>query len=106
MLHPKINRIDYGEQLIPPDGYELTRAIGSTYSLDLEALMLLPVAMFYAQHLDGNTDELRFDMVEAITKASEKITVFYQQGQLKVPKKYHPLIAYWEKGIQPIVMSH
>ncbi len=51
MLHPKNNRIDYGEQLIPPDGYELAHAIGTTYSLDLEALMILPVALFYAQKL-------------------------------------------------------
>ncbi len=106
MLHPKNNRIDYGEQLIPPDGYELTQAIGTSYSLDLEALMLLPVALFYAQHLDGKPDELRYDMLDAITKAAEKITVFYQCGQLKVPQKYHPLIAYWEKGIQPVTMPH
>lgn len=46
MLHPKNNRIDYGEQLIPPAGYELAHAIGTTYSLDLEALMVLPVALF------------------------------------------------------------
>jgi hypothetical protein len=106
MLHPKLNRIDYGAQLIPPDGYELTCAVGTTYSLDIEALMLLPVALFYAQYLDGNPEEIRFDMLEAITKASEKITVFYQNGQLKAPKKYHPLIAYWEEGIQAVTMPH
>lgn len=106
MLHPKHNRIDYGEQLIPPDGYELVRAIGTTYSLDLEALMVLPVALFYSQTLDGHPDELRYDMLDAITKASEKITVFYQNGQLKVPNKYHHLMAYWEKGIRPVTMDN
>jgi len=106
MLHPKQNRIDYGEQLIPPAGYELTYAIGTTYSLDLEALMILPVALFYAQKLDGNSDELRYDMLDAITKAADKITVFYQNGQLKVPEKYHHLMAYWENGIQPVNMPN
>ena len=72
MLHPKKNRIDYGEQLIPPDGYELARAVGTSYSLDLEALMILPVALFYAQKLDGTTDDLRYDMLDAITKAADK----------------------------------
>ena len=71
MLHPKNDRIDYGEQLIPPEGYELTQAIGTSYSLDLEALMLVPVALFYAQHLDGNPDTPGYDMLEAITKAAE-----------------------------------
>jgi hypothetical protein len=106
MLHPKHNRIDYGDQLIPPDGYELAYAIGTSYSLDLEALMILPVALFYAQKLDGNADELRYDMLDAITKAADKITVYYQNGQLKVPQKYHHLMAYWEKGIQPVTMPH
>jgi hypothetical protein len=106
MLHPKHNRIDYGEQLIPPPGYELVRAIGTTYCLDLEALMVLPVALFYAQLLDQHPEELRFDMLEAITKASSKITVFYQNGQLKVPRKYHHLMAYWESGIVPVTMPN
>jgi hypothetical protein len=106
MLHPKNDRIDYGEQLIPPDGYELAYAIGTTYSLDLEALMILPVALFYAQKLDGNPDDLRYDMLEAITKASDKITIFYQNGQLKVPQKYHYLMSYWEKGIRSITMPN
>lgn len=106
MLHPKNNRIDYGEQLIPPAGYELKRAIGTTYSLELEALMVLPVALFYAQTLESKSDEIRYDMLEAITKAAEKITVFYHKAQLKVPAKYHHLMAYWEKGIEAVTMPN
>lgn len=106
MLHPKNNTIDYGEQLIPPPGYDLVRAVGTTYSLDLETLMVLPVALFYSKLLDGHPDDLRYDMLEAITKASDKITVFYQNGQLKVPHKYHHLMAYWENGIEPITMPN
>ncbi len=106
MLHPKHNRIDYGEQLIPDAGYELAQAIGTTYCLDLEALMILPVALFYAQTLDGTADEIRYDMLEAITKSADKIRVYYQNGQLKVPQKYHHLMAYWEKGIQAVTMPN
>ena len=104
MLHPKKNRIDYGEQIIPPEGYKLAQAIGTTYSLDLEILMVLPVALFYSQNLEGSTSELRYDILDAITNASEKITIFYQNGQLKSPNNYHHLMAYWEKGIQGITM--
>lgn len=106
MLHPKHNRIDYGDQLIPPPGYELEQAIGTSYSLDLEALMILPVALFYSQKLDGSVDEMSYDMLHAITEAAKKITVYYQNGQLKVPQKYHHLMSYWEKGIQPVSMPH
>lgn len=105
MLHPKNDRIDYGEQLIPPDGYELVKAVGTTYSLDLETLMVLPVALFYAQTLDGDPNELRYDMLDAITKAADKITIYCQKGQIKVPDKYHHLMAFWEKGIELITMG-
>lgn len=104
MLHPKQNRIDYGEQLIPPEGYELEYAVGTSYSLDLEALMMLPVALFYAKKIEGNPEQLRYDMLDSITKAADKIKIYFQNGQLKVPGKYHPLMAYWEKGIIPVTM--
>jgi len=45
-------------------------------------------------------------MLDAITKSADKITVYYQNGQLKVPHKYHHLMAYWEKGIQPVTMPN
>ncbi len=104
MIHPKHNRINYGEQLVPPEGYELVKAIGTTYSLDLETLMVLPVALFYSKQLDCKVEDLRYDMLDAITKAADKITVYYQSSQLKVPRKYHHLMSFWENGIQPITM--
>lgn len=105
MLDPKKNRVDYGSQLAPPEGYELTSAVGTTYSLDLEALILIPVSLFYAQPIEGSPDQLRYDMLDAITNASKKITIFCQKGQIKVPKKYHPLMAYWENGIVQVQME-
>ena len=106
MLDAKINRLDYGEQLIPPDhSYDLDFAVGTTYSLDLEAIMVLPVAMFYSRHLDCSPDDLHFDVLDAITQSAEKIRVYCQMGKIKVPKKYNRLMAYWEKGIVEIRMN-
>jgi hypothetical protein len=106
MLNPKKNRIDYGVQLIPPEGYEFTYAVGTTYSLDLEALMILPVALFYSQLLDASADKMRYDILDSITKASDKIVIYCQKGKIHVPRNYQNLLAYWEKGIEEITMSH
>lgn len=106
MLHPKNDRLDYGEQLIPPEGYELSYAVGTTYTLDLEALMIIPVALFYSQTLDAEAAGIRYDLLDALTKASEKISIFCQKGKIKVPSSYHYLMAYWEKGIEEITMNH
>ena len=107
MLDVKKNRLDYGEQLIPPDGsYDLDYAVGTTYSLDLEAIMVLPVALFYSRLLDCSPDDLHFDLLDAITRATDKIRVYCQKGKIKVPKKYNHLMAYWEKGISQIRMDY
>ena len=53
MLDYKKDRLDYGEMLIPPEGYTLTRAVAATYSLDLNTLLSIPIALFYAQTLEG-----------------------------------------------------
>ena len=106
MLHPKNDRIDYGEQLIPPNGYELKFAVGTTYTLDLEALLVLPVALFYSRLLDAKPNEIRYDMLDAITKSAEKIVVYCQKGKIHFPKEYHYLLAYWEKGIEEITMDY
>lgn len=104
MLNPKENTIDYGESLVPPLGYELSFAVGTTYSLDLEALTILPVALFFSENLDVKKGEHRFDILESITKASKKILVYCQQGKVAVPPKYNFLFSYWEKSVEYITM--
>ena len=39
MLNPNNDRLDYGQVLAPPVNYKLDFAIGTTYSLDLDALV-------------------------------------------------------------------
>jgi HKD family nuclease len=106
MIHPKKDRLDYGEQLIPPFGYNLNYAVGTTYSLDLEALMVIPVALFYSQTLDIETQGIRYDILDAITKSAEKIKVYCQKGKIMVPEVYHNLISFWEEGIEEVEMPN
>lgn len=105
MLDARNDRLDYGELLSPPEGYQLERAVGTTYSVDLETLMILPVALFHSQPLDGDLKTLRYDMFHSISEAASRITVFCQEGKIKVPKSYHTLMAYWEKGLCEVRME-
>ncbi|MFW9940375.1 MAG: phospholipase D family protein [Candidatus Thorarchaeota archaeon] len=104
MLNPKKDRIDFGEQLIPPEGYELDFAVCTTYSLDLQTLLLLPVALYNSQLLDNSLDELY--ILESIAQTSKKICVFCQKGKISVPHKYNYLMAYWEKSVFQITLNH
>lgn len=103
MLTPEQNRLDYGEQLIAPEGYELSRAIATTYSLDLNTLLTVPIAMCFGLTLEGSVEHMRIALLEALATLDDKLTVFYQQGNIKVPGKYNSLFGLLEKSLKPVV---
>ena len=45
MLNPNQDRLDYGQVLTPPVGFRLDFAVGTTYSLDLDALVGACIAL-------------------------------------------------------------
>ncbi|HAS6409229.1 TPA: hypothetical protein I7256_16645 [Vibrio vulnificus] len=103
MLVPDKNRLDYGEQLIAPEGYELTRAIATTYSLDLNTLLTVPIAMCFGHTLEGSVEHMRIALLEALGMLGDKLTVFYQQGNIKLPDKYNSLFGLLERSLVPVV---
>ena len=99
MLNVKHNRLNYGEMLTPPAGYSLAKAIGTTYSLDLFALLAIPVSMFYSKSMEGDFSQNRYDVLDAIRRSKEKIDLFCQRGKIHVPSKYNSLLAFMEECI-------
>jgi len=104
MLNPrnKRDRLNYGELLAPPEGYVLTKAVGTTYSLDLYALLAIPVAMFYAKSMEGDFQQNRYDVLDAIRQSKDKVDLFCQRGKIKVPLKYSNLLAFMEDCIEEV----
>lgn len=98
--------MDYGEILQPPEGYELENAIGTTYSADLSTALSIPVALFYAQTLDGDLSGMEFQLLDAIERFSERVRIFHQQGQLHVPKAQTRLFAYLESVFVPVHLEN
>jgi hypothetical protein len=103
MLDIKRDRLDYGALLIPPKGYRLDRAVSTTYSADLDTLLSIPIALFYAQTLEGRQEGYRHQILEAIERTSKRVTVYHQKGQLHVPRSFNWLYAYLENVLVPIV---
>ena len=106
MLDFRNDRLDYGRLLIPPEGYRLDRAIAATYSLDLNTLLSIPVALFYSQTLEGKLQGERFQLLEAIQRTAGIVTVYCQQGQMHVPERYNRLFAFMEQMIVPVTMEN
>ena len=102
MLDYRDDRLDYGCLLIPPKAYHLDRAIAATYSLDLNTLLSIPVALFYSQTLEGKLDGERFQVLEAIQQTAKIVTVYCQERQIRIPDRYNRLYAFMEDMIVPV----
>ena len=105
MLDFRQDRLDYGRLLIPPEDHRLDRAIAATYSLDLNTLLSIPVALFYSHTLEGKLDGERFQVLEAIRRTAGIVTVYCQETQIHVPERYNRLFAYLEDTVIPVRMT-
>ncbi|MDB4777835.1 phospholipase D family protein [bacterium] len=103
MLNVKNNRLDYGKMLIPPSGYRLARAVAATYTLDLNTLLSIPVALFFSQTLEGNFEAERVQLLEAIQRCPEYVKVYHQKGKIHVPKKHNKLYGLLEPCVAGIL---
>jgi hypothetical protein len=101
MLDPQ-TRLLYLEELRPPDGYRLDRAIAATFSLDLLSLLMAPLSMVFSEQRDK--DELLKDPIaflEALQRAKDRLAIFCQAGRIAVPTVDSRLYSY----LEPIVLE-
>ena len=106
MFRPDSNRdrTDYGGILMPPDGYRLDRAVGTTYSLDLEALTAVAICLGLSEETDSKLMQNPIGMLNALQKVSDKIVLFCEAGQIKVPTKPTALSILLEKMVVEVAL--
>jgi hypothetical protein len=99
MLNPN-ERILYLAQLTPPAGYQLDRALATTFTLDLLALLAAPVSMAgleVAGAASALGDPIR--LLEALRRSADRFVIFCQQGRIAIPKRSTPLFGLLEKAV-------
>jgi len=106
MLQPSKDRLDYGNLLMPPEGFQLDNAIATSYSLDLDALISIPVALYFAHSLDLNVKQDVVQVLDSIRRASTTVKVFCQKGQIKVPDNQHRLYSFIEPCVVQVPPTH
>ena len=87
MLNPKSNRLNYGSILSPPNNYQLDFAIGTTYSLDLDALVGSSISLGLSQETDSTLMENPIFLLEALRGTSDKLALFCENGRISLPNK-------------------
>ena len=89
------------DALRPPTGYRLRRAVGTSFTLDLMALLTAPLAFtfFDAHDDDGAPVADPVALLEALRRHAERITLFCQAGAIGVPRPDQKLLAFVEGSV-------
>ena len=107
MLRPDYNsdRLNYSDMLLPPPGYRLNMAVGTTYSLDLETLTAINIALGIQQDVDNKLmNKNPIILLKSLQSVIDKVVIFCEDGQIKFPAKKNKLALILEKMIVPIAL--
>src|SRR6266545_734076 len=98
MLAPE-TRSMLSDALRPPPGSVLSRAVALTFTLDLESALAVPLA-FAASTVRESSDPLA--VMEGVRRCADRVDVFCQAGQVRVPARYSDLLAFVEGMVHPV----
>lgn len=86
--------------LAPPGaGFRLERAIGTTFTLHLTALLPVPLGLAGAD-LSTSSDPL--GVLQAVRNYSDRIDIFCQAGHVSVPSQRNDLLAFLEPMVHQV----
>ena len=85
--------------LRPPPDFRLDTAVTTTFTLDLEAALVAPLA-FAAFDSSGPGDPIA--ALEAIRTVADRLTVFCQGGEIRVPQAASDLFAFLEPVVHEV----
>lgn len=97
MLEPQ-TRATFAEQLAPPPGFELSRAVGTTFTLDLATALSVPLA-FASRHVSTSDDTI--GVLDAVRRVADRIDIFAQAGEISMGSP-SDLVAFLETTIHPV----
>lgn len=101
MINDPLERSKLLDLLRPPDGMTFDQGIGTTYSLDLTALLIAPLAFtwFDAEDEQGRVKLASLEVLESLRRYSERLSTFCQSGRILVPRTQVPQFAHLEKMV-------
>ena len=99
MLNPNNDRLDYGQILASPAGYYLDFAVGTTYSLDLDALVGASLALGLSEETDSELMNNPVCLLEALRGTGDKVALFCEGSQIHLPNRANSLYILLEKMV-------
>jgi hypothetical protein len=91
------------DALKPPVGMSLDVAVGTTFTLDLQALLLAPVSFaFFGFDVNASGGRDPLALLESVRRHADRITMFCQAGCIAVPRTLQPVLAWLEDSVVPV----
>lgn len=97
MLEPQ-SRATLTEQLAPPSGFDLSYAVGTTFTLDLTTALSVPLS-FASRHAVTSDDAL--GVLDALRRTAGRIDIFPQAGEIAMGTP-SDLVGLLEEMIHPV----
>jgi hypothetical protein len=91
------------DALRPPEGAVLDLAVATTFTLDLDALLVAPLSFAlydWATDAEGRPDPLA--LLEALRRHADRLTVFCQAGEIGFRDDYRQLLVLVEESVVPV----
>lgn len=83
--------------LRPPAGMQIAAAVGTTFTLDLTALLAVPVAATLGEDMEEGAD-----LLETIRRYADRTVLFCQAGAISVPLHYRAALTFVEQTVVEI----
>jgi hypothetical protein len=102
MLEPN-SRTLLLDALCPPEGYDLDFAIGTTFTLDLLALLTAPLGFTLFDLAGAPNDPLQGTdallVLKTIRRYADRISIFCDSGRIAVPRRQQLLFSHLERSV-------
>jgi len=105
MIDANEDIVNLGEQFVAPKGFELEYAVSTTYNLDLNALLLLPLAAFSESDLDGIEETGQIERFRMLHKSKGKFQFYCQKGKTAVVSRNSKFFPFVDQYIHEITLD-
>ena len=89
MAKEQLCNYTYGEVLVSP-GYDVDFAIGTTYSVNPQALLIIPMALGLLSSNNEAAVQSPICLLEGIRRSANKFVLFCNKGGTHIPSKTAP----------------
>ncbi|WP_157006163.1 phospholipase D family protein [Agromyces laixinhei] len=101
MLEPQ-TRAALTDMLHPPTGFTLSHAVATTFTLDLDTALTIPLS-FAAHRMTASDDPI--GILDAVRRAAAKVDIFAQAGQVGIEIPPSALVAFLEPMVHPVEVN-